>query len=64
MLLLGLPAAQSQDLFRYHGDPIPANIEAVYVKDLNYLQKSQTKTGAWSDSYGSQPGVVGLAVRR
>ncbi len=61
ILLLTLPG-YGQDLFRFHGDPIPANVEALYVKGLNYLQKSQSKSGVWSDSYGSQPGVVGLAV--
>ncbi|MFT5125117.1 MAG: squalene cyclase [Kiritimatiellia bacterium] len=61
LLLSGLPG-YGQDLFRYHGDPIPANIESLYVKGLNYLQKSQTNAGGWPDSYGSQPGVIGLAV--
>jgi len=52
-----------QDLFRYHGDPIPAKVENMYVKGLNYLVSTQDKnSGTWSDSYGSQPGVIGLAI--
>ena len=59
LLLVSLPA---QDLFRYHGDVIPPSVEAMYTKGLSFLVSSQDASGGWGDSYGSQPGVIGLAV--
>jgi len=56
-------SAPGQALLEYHGDPIPAGIETMYMKGLNYLVTAQATSGAWSDSsYGNNAGVVGLAV--
>jgi Prenyltransferase and squalene oxidase repeat len=43
-------------------DVIPAQAELVYEKGLQYLAGSQNESGAWNDSVGSEPGVVGLCV--
>lgn len=51
-----------QDILRRQQDPIPAKVESMYTKGLRYLANSQTAEGSWSDSAGSYPGVVGLAV--
>jgi len=61
LLAASLPAA-AQDLPRRQSDPIPSQVETVYKRGLDYLAKSQNEQGSWSDSMGSEPGVVGLAV--
>ncbi len=55
-------AVRGQELFRTVLDPIPAEIDLMYVKGLKYLAHSQSEQGTWADSYGSEPGVVGIAV--
>ena len=60
--LAALRPADGQDLFAYHGDPIPADIERMYIKGLDYLVKTQAANGTWAASKGSEPGVVGIAV--
>ncbi len=55
-------AATAQDPFARYEDPVPTEVEAVYVKGLQYLANSQTSEGFWTDNYGQQAGVVGLAV--
>jgi hypothetical protein len=68
LLVLGLVGAvgvspvRAQGLLTHHGDTISPVIESVYVKGLAYLVSTQTATGGWPDSNGSQPGVIGLAV--
>ena len=44
------------------GSEIPPELEQVYRSGLTYLAASQTSEGDWEDSYGSQPGVVGVAL--
>jgi len=66
-LWLLLPAwaipTQGQELFRGSPDLAITQVESIYVKGLNYLAKSQTEEGWWSDGpYGRQTGVVGLAI--
>lgn len=56
------PRAAAQQLFIEKSDASPAAIDAMYVKGLQYLVKSQSAEGAWGDSYGRQPGVIGLCV--
>ncbi|MFC1497645.1 prenyltransferase/squalene oxidase repeat-containing protein [Verrucomicrobiota bacterium] len=51
-----------QDIFTYHGDAVPANIETMYLKGLNWLVNKQNAQGYWEGQYGADPGVVGLAV--
>lgn len=41
-------------------DPIPKEVERLYRQGLNYLSMAQTTVGNWRDSYGQQPGAVGL----
>ena len=44
-------------------DPIPPNLDGMYVRGLRYLAGSQTEEGCWpGDGYDKDPGVVGLAV--
>jgi hypothetical protein len=43
-------------------DPIPIEVETSYLKGLKFLVTSQQTDGSWSDQYGREPGVVGLAV--
>lgn len=43
-------------------DPIPAKVETMYLRGLRYLASTQEVDGSWPDGYGSQPGVVALAV--
>lgn len=54
--------ATAQDLPGRREDPIPAQAELVYDKGLQYLARAQTDQGAWNDSVGAEPGVVGLCV--
>lgn len=54
--------AWSQDLTRDRDDSVPPQAEAIYEKGLQYLAKNQNDQGAWNDSTGSEPAVVGLCV--
>lgn len=55
-------ASASADLPGRAADVIPPQAEMVYQKGLEYLAKNQNEKGAWNDSVGSEPGVVGLCV--
>lgn len=46
----------------YEGNPVSPEIDSAYMKGLAYLVKTQTEEGTWSEEYGTEPGVVGLAV--
>ena len=61
VLLVAIPAL-GQRGFQYHGDPIPPEIEAMYVRGLSYLVATQTDAGTWAGSRGNEAGVVGIAV--
>ena len=69
-LLVGLFPSQSvraQGIFEGPTQLIPVEVDRMYVKGLNFLRDHQKEDGAFStpgrsDSYGSQPGVVGLAI--
>lgn len=58
----------AQDLIEGRTLLIPREVDAMYVKGLDFLKKSQTDSGTFaaqggrSDHYGSQPAVVGLGV--
>lgn len=60
-LVLG-QTVSAQDLPRRNDDTIPAQVESMYQRGLQYLAKSQNAQGAWNDSTGTEPGVVGLCV--
>ena len=54
--------AAAQVLPGRHDDSIPPQAELVYEKGLQYLARTQNAEGAWDDSVGTEPGVVGLCV--
>lgn len=54
--------AGAQDLPNRPDDTIPAQVELIYERGLQFLAKSQNDKGAWNDGAGSEPGVVGLCV--
>ena len=67
MLLLAVPALQAQKLFEGPTKFIDPAVDKMYVKGLLFLVKHQKEDGSFSspgrnDHYGTQPGVVGLAV--
>ena len=61
-VLLSATFSFAQGVLTYEGDPIPAQVEKMYLAGLNYLKSTQSADGGWQDSRGVQPGVVGLAV--
>lgn len=61
VLAVTLPA-MAQRGFEYHGDPIPPEVEAMYVRGLNFLVSAQTDAGTWAGSRGNEAGVVGIGV--
>lgn len=61
--LLGLATATAQRLPGRKADIIPAQANLIYEKGLTYLASAQNERGAWNDSNGSEPGVVGLCVK-
>jgi len=60
-LLAALPVS-AQNLPHRQEDTIPAQVELIYQRGLEYLAKNQNERGAWNDSVGEEPGVVGLVV--
>ena len=62
LLSLSLLPLRGQELLQRRTDIIPAQAELVYEKGMQFLAKSQTDQGNWSDGNGSDPGVVGLCV--
>lgn len=44
------------------GDPIPPELDRMYVRGLDFLASTQKDDGSWEDSYGSNAGVVGMAA--
>lgn len=52
----------AQDLLERRGDLIPAQVELIYEKGMQYLAQTQTNQGNWPDGNGGDPGVVGLCV--
>jgi hypothetical protein len=66
LLPVGVPQSAAQELFEGTTDFIPADIDAMYKKGIDYLIKTQKPDGTWggqgNDYYGNQPGVVGLCV--
>ena len=61
-LLAASGVARSQDLPGRVEDVIPAQADLVYEKGMQYLARTQNEKGAWNDSVGAEPGVVGLCV--
>jgi hypothetical protein len=62
-LLSGITPVFSQEIPGVRqDDSVPAQAELVYEKGLKFLATTQNEKGAWNDSVGSEPGVVGLCV--
>ncbi len=62
MLLGSFAAARAQGFLDRKDDRIPAQVDIIYSRGLNYLAKSQNAEGSWSDGSGDEPGVVGLCI--
>jgi hypothetical protein len=59
-LILG---AEGQEIFEQQNDDFVRSLDQSYLRGLLFLQNSQTEDGIWIDSsYGSEPGVLGMAV--
>ena len=55
--------ANAQKLFQEGTDHWAREVEQAYLRGIGYLSRSQNEQGYWvNDSYGSETGVVGLAV--
>lgn len=54
--------SSAQDIERRQDDLIPAQVETIYERGLQFLSKTQNAKGSWDDSVGGEPGVVGLVV--
>jgi len=62
LFLLCASSADAQNLTRRHDDNIPAQVEMIYERGLEYLARTQEERGSWPDGTGKEPGVVGLCV--
>ena len=61
--LLLILHAGAQEIFEQENDQFVRSLDDSYVRGLLFLQSTQNEDGTWSDSsYGSQPGVIGMAV--
>ncbi|MCX7887692.1 MAG: terpene cyclase/mutase family protein [Verrucomicrobiae bacterium] len=62
-MLLISASVFSQELFVRRGEPVPAEVEKMYVRGLKYLASAVTAGGAGARRSGEfGPGVIGLAV--
>ena len=62
-LLLLILNADAQEIFEQENDQFVRSLDDSYVRGLLFLQSTQNEDGTWSDSsYGSQPGVIGMAI--
>ncbi len=60
---VGVCRAEAQGALAQVGPEVSAELDKMYVRGLQFLQKSQAPEGYWSDAqYGREPAVVGLAV--
>ena len=61
--LAGVPSpAMAQALFSQDEDVIPANLDRMYVKGMQFLASKQNDSGCWNAPFGNEPAVVGLAT--
>jgi prenyltransferase beta subunit len=61
LVMLTAPAV-AQGLLNRQDDTIPAQVDLIYERGLRYLAEKQNAEGAWNDTAGTEPGVVGLCV--
>ncbi len=57
-----LTSAFCQGVPSRQDDAVPAQVELIYERGLEFLARSQNDIGSWNDSVGAEPGVVGLCV--
>ena len=63
LFVLVVTPVRAQQLFMERTDTATSEVDAIYVRGLQYLLKSQANEGRWSDQpYGAEPGVCGLAI--
>jgi Prenyltransferase and squalene oxidase repeat len=56
-------AAHGQELFGDRSELASIEVDRIYVKGLEFLVRTQSPDGSWTDtSYGKEPAVVALAV--
>ena len=56
-------SVSAQQLYESGDEGMPAAVEKLYLSGLKYLSRAQASNGSWDpDRYGTEPGVVGLAV--
>lgn len=60
-MLAPAAAAAVADGTAYYGDPIPAEMDALYLRGLGWLARNQSPDGSWEDVQ-SNDGVVALAM--
>ena len=62
-ILLPILNTEAQEIFEQQNDQFVRSLDDSYLRGLRFLQTTQNEDGTWSDtSYGSQPGVLGMAV--
>ena len=54
--------AQTTDFQVYRGTQVPPEVERIYEKGLKFLTSAQNADGSFPGQYGSEPGVVGMAL--
>lgn len=63
VLLAAAPVTcDAQSFPRRQNDVIPAQVEHIYKRGLDYLTRNQVADGSWGGGSGSRPGVVGLCI--
>lgn len=53
---------RAQETFGRPDEVIPAQVEIIYERGMEFLARTQNEKGHWNDSVGAEPGVVGLCV--
>lgn len=54
--------AQTTDFQVYRGTQVPPEVERIYEKGLKFLVAAQNADGSFPGQYGTEPGVVGMAL--
>jgi hypothetical protein len=54
--------AQTTDFQVYRGTQVAPEVEKIYEKGLKYLVAAQNSDGSFPGQYGTEPGVVGMAL--
>ncbi len=60
--ILTISNGNAQTPFGRSEEVIPAQVELIYERGLEFLAKTQNERGFWDDGVGSEPGVVGLCI--